>query len=299
MKREYRRKSLPFKIILLFLVMALVLDIGITVISSAVYKNKLTEEYERVCVGVSEAVASNINGNRIEEWLAGEKKQEYQATEEKFINVMESYSDIKSIRVCKINNNGMQTVYDIERDSMENKGFSAESEFDSYIGEKRDALLEGENVDVINSVEGGTHFMAVLTPVKDKMNNVTAYAICEISTEDIRANSFDFAKKIFIVISLASVILVLAVSFYINRKFVSPLGKIDKKLRDFAGDANSGEKTKESLNKIKVKGNDEISRIHNGFIKLIDEISMKTNEVKEFDAEIMRRMNEAVNKDEE
>ena len=298
MRKEYRRKSLPFKIILLFLFMALVLDIGITFVSSAVYSNKITEEYERVYVGVSGAVASNVNnGRHVEEWLNGEEQEEYRITEEKFINIIRSYSDIQSIRVCKMNNNGMQNIFSVDK-SMKNGGFKREQEYDDYLLEKRDALLAGESIDVLNGEKDGNHFMAVLTPIKDSKNKVVAYAICEISSKNIELSKFDFAKKVFVAMGIVSVILVLTMSLYINRKIIYPLGKIDKKLRMFAGDANTGEEIKEDLSKIKVKGNDEISRMHNGFIKLIDEVSMKSNEVKEFDAEIIRRLNEAV-KDEE
>ena len=34
--------------------------------------------------------------------------------------------------------------------------------------------------------------------------------------------------------------------------------------------------------------------MHDGFKKLIDEVSMKNNEVKEFDAEIVKQMNEVI-----
>ena len=210
---------------------------------------------------------------------------------------MNSYSDIRSIRVCEMNNNGMQGIFSLDK-SMKNSGFNKNMEYDNYLLEKRDALLSGESIGALTGEKDGSHFMSVLTPIKNSKNKVVAYAICEISTENIQANKFDFAKKIFVVMGVVSVVLVLILSFYINRKIIHPLGEIDKKLRMFAGDTNTGEETKEDLSKIKVKGNDEISRMHNGFIKLIDEVSMKSNEVKEFDSEIIRRLNEVL-KDEE
>ena len=292
MKREYRRKSLSWKIMLLFIAIALILDIAITAISSSVYKNKLIGEHERICRGVSETVAASVNGNRVKEWIAGENKDEYFSNGEKFANIMTSFSNIKSIRVCKMGGTGMQIIYNYSTENAEKFTVGQSCKYDSYLEEKRDALTEGEKINVIMSRKDNEDIMVSLSGIKDKTNKVVCYAICEISTENIQTMSIDFAKKTFLAVGIVSLILALLMSLYVNRTIISPLGKIDNKLRVFAGDANAGEETSENLKKIKFKSKDEISEMHDGFIKLIDEVSMKNNEIKEFDAEIIKRMNE-------
>ena len=79
-----------------------------------------------------------------------------------------------------------------------------------------------------------------------------------------------------------------------NRKFVGPFGKLDERLRGFADDADTGEEVKSKLRKLEIKGSDEISRMYNGFVKLIDEVRMKSDEVKEFDRNVVKQMNEVL-----
>ena len=294
MKNEYRKKTLPFKMVLLFLAIALVIDISITVISAVVYRNKTVQEHKRVCLGISEAVATNVRGNKVDEWVSGQNKKEYSDVGGKFINIMKSIPDIKSIRVCRMNNSGMHLIYNIQRENMKNIGSGKTVPYDSYLESKRDALLEGERIEVIVMSHAANTVMCALTPIKDQDNKVVCYAICEISTENIAVNSYRYAKKIFLVMGIVSAVLALIISLYMNRKFVGPFGKLDERLRGFADDADTGEEVKSKLRKLEIKGSDEISRMYNGFVKLIDEVRMKSDEVKEFDRNVVKQMNEVL-----
>ena len=68
MKKEYRKKLLKYRIVLLFIVIGLVLDVVMIGISYAVYTKNMNASYENICSGVTQVMASNIDGNKVMSW---------------------------------------------------------------------------------------------------------------------------------------------------------------------------------------------------------------------------------------
>lgn len=289
MKSEYRRRSLPIKILILFTIVVLVLDVAITAIGTVVYRNKVMEEYERICSGISDAVASTVNGNHVKEWLEGRKTKEYENTEEKFINLMNSFADINNIRVCKMKEDNMQILFNIDSKTLKNSGLGTEIPYDDYLTENKTILLEGENVGAIEGTNSSGSFMAIPTVIKDTSNKVVAYVICEISTPHI-SNTIEFAGKLLAITAIVSVLIVLILWAFANKIFITPIDRIDANLRNFADDNELSEEDKEDFNRFKPKTGNVLTTMHNNFLKLIDDVDMQNHEIREFDSALVEKM---------
>ena len=298
MKKGYRKKLLKYEIFIFFVLVAVILDLAIVGISYAMYTNNINSESEKICTGLSEAIASSINGNRIDDWLSGERLNDYAEGEEQLKNILNSYSDIINIHVYKMNLDGPRVVYDLSRTRDKTELLGKTLQYGERLSSIKSRLISGEYVGTVFSEENKETVITSMTPVTDVTNKVTCYAICEIGMKTMKNNREELIKTLFPAILIASVILVTLLNVYVNYSIVNPINKLDFELRKMTG-YNKADEVMEQLQKLKKHRLSEVTYITDGFIDILSDISQKNMEAEAFEAHAKKRMFRAIKKEDD
>lgn len=297
MKKEYRRKSLGHMIFILFMLSAIVFDAVIVGVSYVMYTRNMNEEGERISTGIAQTVAAGINPNHISSWVEKKKNDGYTDTEEKLESLMMSFSDLRNISVCKMHSDRMLTIYDVGYETMENKNFGVLVKYDKRTESVKESLINNRPVSAVFTNNGAEDTVIAYAPVKDSKNNVVCYVITEISMAEMIRNRDKFVVTLFLAMLAVIVILLTLANIYMGRILVVPIKLIDKRLRKVALDNSKGDETIEGLTKVKNYNIKEIESLKNNFIDLVQDVSIKSHEVREFDTTIMERMKDALGED--
>ncbi len=296
MKKGYRKKLLKYEIFIFFVLVAVVLDLAIVGISYAMYTNNMNRESEKICTGLSEAIASSINGNRIDDWLSGERINDYIESEEQLINILNSYSDIINIRLYKMNLDGPRVVYDLSRYGGKTEPLGTTLQYGDRLSPIKSRLISGEYVGTVFSEENKETVITSMTPVTDVGNKVTCYAICEIGMKTMKNNREELIKTLFPAILIASVVLVILLNIYVNHSIVNPITKLDFELRKMTG-YNKADEVIGQLQKLKKHRLSEVTHIVDGFVDILGDISQKDMEADAFEELAKERMFRAIKKE--
>ena len=290
MKKEYRRKSIKYKLFLLLTLIALAFDVILTGVSYIVYTNNMNKENERISSGLSGAIAADINAFNLESWLDGELDEDYNKTAAKIENVMKSFSDLKSIKVAKMSGSSMQIVFNFNNEGI-NSDYGKTVTYDANLQSLAQRLESGKYSGAVFGDRNVTSF----SPIKNTSGKVLSYVMLEMSTEQMIYNRKVYVTTFSISVGIVAIIFSVLAFLYMNHILLKPINRIDSILRTFAQDNSLGEKTCDKLSKVNQHNIDEIGRMCDNFTDLINDISIKTNEVKDFDSIIIEKMQNAFN----
>ena len=295
-KKGYKKKMLRIRVFLVFIIVALIIDAAIAGISYVMYTRNMNGEGNRICTGISEAIASTMNGNLVDDWLDEKRLNDYDATGEQLVNLMNSYADIVNIQVYKMNLDGARVIYDLSRGRDEGVALGSTIEYNSRLAGIKDDLIAGEYVGTLFTRQGTRTIITALTPVTDTANDVTCYAICEINMDTMSRNRQDFIKTLFVTMLIISFVLVIILNLYMNRTIIRPISGLDTVLRKVASGNCDSANVQEELEKIKRCSLAEVANMCSDFGKILEEIDSKAPEADEFDKTSREKMNEAIKK---
>lgn len=280
-KQEYRRTTLKYRILALFILCAIVIDFIICLVCGYAYSKSMKDEFIYINDSIVDTIANSISEYNINLWLSGKRNDEYRALSDKIGATKKSALDVEVLQIYKMNEKDMTVIVDsTARTVGETVRYP-----DAFLGIK-EKLISGENVGAIFT-DGGSKLISA-SPIKG--NGVPIYVISKINMSGMKKERNDFMANIFLVTAIASILLIVILNFIMNHLLIEPLNKIDKNLRRFAEDNTKGEEVKKSLTKIKDYNIKEIARIKEDFVILCDDVGIKANEIKEFDDELIDRM---------
>lgn len=298
MKKRYKNNLLKYKIFLLFVLVALVLDIAIVGISYIMYTKNINYESEKICTGISEAMASSLNGNRVDDWLSGQRISDYEETQQQLVNILNSYSDIINIKVYKMNLDGPRVIYDLSRINQNTQKLGTTLEYSGALAGIKNKLISGEYVGTTFSEIDGETVVTAISPVTDVSNKVRCYAICEIGMTTMENNRNNLIKTLFPAILITSVLLVICLNIYINRSVTGPIARLDSILRNMTG-AHRAEEVIKDLEKLKDCRLWEVTYLCDGFIDILGDIKQRNDEAEAFEDVAREKMFRAINGEEE
>ena len=285
MKKEYRRRSLKFKLFFILIIIAFVFDIVMTGVSYYIYTNNITNEGMRMCSGISQTVASGVTPKVISSYITGTQGEDYVLAEEKLANIGQSFHDVESINIYATTPVGVHRVFSVGS-SVGNDIQQGEVIPYTEIGSVGSLIENGENIAPVFDNENITSY----SQIKDTSGKTVGYAACTLSIRHQLENRKGFITKLFFIIGMVTVLIVVMACFYMCRILISPISKMEAKIRAFAIDNSLGEETLEKLIKIKPRNILEVNMLKESFADLIGDVSIKQTELADFDKDIIDRM---------
>lgn len=292
-KSDYKRRLLKYKLIALFIIIGLVLDAVMLLISYMVYTADINDSYGKIGSSISQVLASYIDGDNVELWYDGRGMDSYSKVKSIVQRLYKSDSNLKNIYVCSMQPDGIRVLFNAE-DTDITPGYRIDYD-ESWSGENRSVLINGGAVAPLLIEDGRSGrepetLLITMEPVYNSSGECVCYAVCDISMRVVYAERRDYMKSLALLIGIPSLILVVLVAIYVERRIVFPLNRIDWFLRRFVYHSNENGSARDDLLSLGNSYPGEIVSMRNGVVGLIDGVSEYAQAVGNFRDSVAKGM---------
>lgn len=278
MKKEYRKKLLKYRVVLLFIVIGLVLDVVMIGISYAVYTKNMNASYENICSGVTQVMASNIDGNKVSSWLKGNDTDGYYSIKQTLSRIRNSVADIENIYVYRMTEEGIQVVFDVNTTGLEAMKAGTMFEYGPRWSSFKNDLIKGKEIAPMVTDDKSGWLMTAVKPIFDSKGNCVAYAGCDISMAKIAADREAFMRKLALPLGIASVLVILIAIIYLEKKVVYPINRLDTYTRSFVYDNSTAPAVQSKMASLQIDTGKEVNDLRDNLTQLMDTVSQYTYE---------------------
>ena len=275
MQRKLRAESkfidsLRTKMIFNLIAITLIVAISISAISYAIYHKSAVEERTRIADGIISMVVSEINPNRVDEFLElGHKAEGYNEVERNLYRIRASNSDIKFIYVYKIMEDGCHVVFDLDTATVDASKPGSIEEFDEAFLPYLPDLLAGRPIPPLPSNETYGNLLTIYKPVYNNVGKCVCYAGIDFSMDKITDYGRTFISKVVAVFAGALIFIFVLGLTFIENNIILPVNTMAFCAKNFAYDSEEArEQNIDNIKSLDIKTNDEIENLYSAFVKM-------------------------------
>ena len=210
-------------------------------------------EYSSVTYHMAETAAIFVDGNHIDEYLAGEEQEEY-ASAKRHLDSACRKLNVSLIYVIKVNKEdygSFVSVFNAVNNEVGNSnytewelGYQRSTTNDEYRQKYKALYEEGSEYETIfrlKPADGARPHMTTLIPVKNSSGEVTAILCMQRPVSEME----DALRPYFLFILLSVILVGLAISFlvahFLRKSIIKPVEKVSKEAARFALEHSQGE----------------------------------------------------------
>ncbi len=241
----------------------------VTTVSFSQFRRTIYESESKYAQDTVKYAASMIDGNMIEEYLRRRDYADgYYGITKNLKLIWNSSDRIKFLYVYQYTDEGCRVVFDVDTPEEPAHETGDMIEIESGIKEKLQDLLDGKEIDPVQSQDQYGWLVTAYAPVYDYRGKTTAYVGVDVSMPNIGDVERTFTFKITTIL-MGFFIMVLTGSVYLAKRYiVSPVNSLAKLAGDFAYNDNEARKEAlDSINEIEIKTGDEIEHLYKAMAK--------------------------------
>lgn len=206
MKKEQSRSSRHKKLLILWILLAVVMATAITVASVSILSSQIREDREQTVQGAAKLAANAVNPKLVEGWFENGKDAAYAETFEMLKDVLENTPNLKYLYVYQIKEDGCHVLFDTDPEEAGNLGDI--QKFDETFTPYVPTLLEGKKIEITESNDAFGWLLTDYEPIYDVNGKCVAYAGADISMDEITTYT---RHLVMIIVLIAAVFLVACV----------------------------------------------------------------------------------------
>ena len=195
------------RLLIVWVVLAIVMATAITVTGASILSSQVRAEREQTVSGAAKLAAKSISPFRVDEWLANGKDAEYAKTFETLKDILENTPNLKYLYVYQIKEDGCHVVFDTDPGEPGNLGDL--QEFDESFLPMLPDLLAGKPMDIIESNDSFGWLLTKYEPIYNSKGECVAYAGADISMDEITQYTLNYVLLIVLVAIIFLVVCVL------------------------------------------------------------------------------------------
>ena len=268
-KSMSRSLSMRLKLPLVIGLATISIAVAATTISFLLFEKSAIDSHKQLGASVSNLVASVINGDRINDYLAkGENAQGYDLVRHRLYDIRESSPYIKYVYIYRIRPDGCHVVFDLDTDDTPASEIGDLVPFDASFAPCLPALLAGEPIEPIITNDTYGYLLTSYSPIYDSKGVCQCYACVDISMDQLRNNGFSFVTKQ-ISLFLGFFILVLALGLWMAEySIILPINTMALVAGSFAYNTESSRcETLETIKELNIRTGDEIENLYHALVK--------------------------------
>ena len=180
-------------IMMLLLALLLLLTVSAVVGTSVLILNRTTREHRtQIIENTARLAASQIDGNKVEDWMKNGKNDAYEATSDMLENILRNTPFLQYLYVYQIKEDGCHVVFDFDSvdeetgEIVEGNDFGDLIDFDESWGELIPALLAGDKIDTIETVDTFGWLLTRYEPVFDSDGKCVCYVGADLSMQGVK-----------------------------------------------------------------------------------------------------------------
>ena len=311
--------SLKAKSIVLVLLIGLVLSISAICISYQVYSTTMDNRYRTSAMDLAKTAASLVDAKSVAEYadkmmaIYGQNPmyepstdQELEAYYREFDGIADEYYSVmyQTLDSIKKNNGDVMYLYLFVLDPATHTGVYLidvdDSEYACPMGtwdviyEENYAVFDDPTIGFPAYISNSDYgwLCSAGAPVYGTDGSVIAYAMIEVSMDEVMADRNAFLNDIMLIMAIATVALVLLFLWIINRSVVKPINSLAAAASSFVSDQKS-EGAASAISKLHIRTSDEIQNLSESIKRMeldinqyIDDLESVTAEKERIGAEL-------------
>ena len=247
------RSSLPFNVISAIVVLLLVFGAVAGALGLINFADGLRREYAVTTFHMADTAATLVNGDHLEDYLKGERTDEYQSTRENlelFCRKI-SVSLIYVIQVDQSDYGSFVSVFNLADNSVDNSdyvpwelGYTRETTNDEYRQKYRAVCEEGsayETVYRLHTTDGQHPHITTIVPVKNSAGEVCALLCMQRPARELADYGSIYVINIVASIAFISILAGAVATRFLRRKIIQPIQKVSEEATRFAEQNIKGE----------------------------------------------------------
>ncbi len=247
------RSSLPFNVISAIVVLLLVFGAVAGALGLINFADGLRREYAVTTFHMADTAATLVNGDHLEDYLKGERTDEYQSTRENlelFCRKI-SVSLIYVIQVDRSDYGSFVSVFNLADNSVDNSdyvpwelGYTRETTNDAYRQKYRAVCEEGsayETVYRLHTTDGQHPHITTIVPVKNSAGEVCALLCMQRPARELADYGSIYVINIVASIAFISILAGAVATRFLRRKIIQPIQKVSEEATRFAEQNIKGE----------------------------------------------------------
>lgn len=242
----------------------------VAAIGSRLFIDHTRQEHEKIAVGVSEMVASMVNGDRIDQYIAsGGQGKEYDKILSEMESIREISNDIEYVYVYKIMPDGCHVVFDLDTENVVAAEVGEIVPFDTSFEQYVPTLLAGGEIEPFVSDETYGWLLTSYTPVYNSQGETVCYAGCDISMEYLSRYTRQFFIRL-LIMCIGMIIVIIFTGLWIAKfRIIYPVKSMVERSRFFTYDSEEARRTNvQLLEDLEICTGDEIERLYRSFLKV-------------------------------
>ena len=244
---------MPFNVISAIVVLLLVFGAVAGALGLINFADGLRREYAVTTFHMADTAATLVNGDHLEDYLKGERTDEYQSTRENlelFCRKI-SVSLIYVIQVDRSDYGSFVSVFNLADNSVDNSdyvpwelGYTRETTNDEYRQKYRAVCEEGsayETVYRLHTTDGQHPHITTIVPVKNSAGEVCALLCMQRPARELADYGSIYVINIVASIAFISILAGAVATRFLRRKIIQPIQKVSEEATRFAEQNIKGE----------------------------------------------------------
>ena len=247
------RSSMKLNVIGGLVLLMMVFAFIVCVLGYKSFTTAFEDEYSNTTGHMASAAAARVNGDHIDQYLAGEEMEEYAATKES-LDVACDRMSVSLIYVIKVDTSDygrFVSVFNSVNNDVDDSnyvewelGHERETTNDEYIDAYR-AVYEQETdsktIFRVDPDDGSHPHLTTMVPVKDSNGDVTAILCIQRPINEMVRVIAPYMFLTFLGVAFMALVISLLSTRFLNRSIIRPVEKVSKEATRFAKESTKGE----------------------------------------------------------
>ncbi|MCR4851319.1 MAG: HD domain-containing protein [Lachnospiraceae bacterium] len=287
--------SLKGRMSVLLIFAALFLSFVMVWISVQLYYSNTKKEYTEQALNAVRFAAEIIDPDKVDTYLEkGKMAYTYVETENMLYRIRRNAPGVQFLYVVKIKPDGCHFIFDLETGGTpafqpgDVVGF--EEAFLPYV----DDLLQGKEIEPIESDDIWGWVLTIYHPVKDERGNTTCYVGADVSMQFLSSYTRSFLLRALLAFS-GFFVLILAYGMRVTRTYlIYPINSMAAVARGFSSDSDDQTALDDDVKKLEsleIKTGDEIEALYRVLCKMTADTTQQMKDIRHYSEAVAQMQN--------
>ena len=293
------RSSMAVNIIGAIVLLLMLFGMIVSILGYVSFTNAFKKEYSTTTYHMADTAATLVNGDHLDEYLAGEETEEYQQTRQYLDSYCHtiSVSLIYVIQVDRSDYGRFVSIFNPVNNAVDNSeytewelGYRRDTTNEEYRQKYRaiyEQITPYETVYRSKTTDGQHPHITTLVPVKNAEGDVAAILCMQRPIRELREARRPYVINIGISTLVLAVLAAILVNYYVRRQVVAPIRKVSEEATRFAKENTKG-KPLGSISRFEVMSNlsHSIDKMETDMVKYVDNLTAITAEKERIGTEL-------------
>jgi len=283
-KADSRSGRLQYRIFRLLIVTAASVTLIMEVISLQIYYENKKADYVDNAIGATKMAAGVIDPDKVEVYLRrGRDAFGYAETEQELYNIRECFAGVEYLYILVIQEDACHVVFDLETEDTPALKAGELVEFEEAFLPYVPDLLEGKEIEPVESNDISGWVMTVYEPVKNADGETVCYVCADVSLTRLTGYVRTYILKATLIFS-GFISLILAYGIWVCKYYlVRPINSMAHCTNSFVYDTDNNAVLQDNVKKIKsldIRTNDEVENLYRAICKMTEDTAEQVIDIR-------------------